>query len=76
VKTVNFKKVHGTDDALTIFEGFVKENEGRIELKVATDFQGKKTHSAVAIGLKYFQQVLQKPIIKTVAHFFSCFFIT
>ena len=76
MKTVNFKKVFGTDDPLTIFEVLVKENGGRIELKVASDFQGKKTHSAVAIGLKYFQQVLQKRMIKTVALFFSCFFIT
>ena len=74
MKTVNFKKVFGTDDPLTIFEEFVKENGGRIDLKVASDFQGKKTHSAVAIGLKYFQQVSQKRMIKTVALFFSCFF--
>jgi hypothetical protein len=70
VKTVNFKKVFRTDDPIAIFEDFVKENGGRIELKVASDFQGKKTHSAVAIGLKYFEQASQKRMIKMVAIFF------
>ena len=64
----------GTDDSIAIFENFVKENGGRIELKVASDFQGKKTHSAVAIGLRFFQQVSQKRMIKTVEQFFYlCF---
>ena len=59
-----------TDDSLAIFEEFVKQQGGKDNLKVNSDYQGKLTHSAVAIGLKYFQQVTQKRLIKTVRFIF------
>ena len=55
-----------TDDSLAVFEEFVKEKRGKDNLKVTSDYQGKTTHSAVAIGLKYFEQITQKRLIKTV----------
>ena len=59
-----------TDDSIAIFEEFVKQQGGKDNLKVNSDYQGKLTHSAVAIGLKYFQQVTQKRLIKTVRFIF------
>ena len=72
MRSVNYKEAFETDDSITVFEEFVKQHGGNASFKIASDFQGKQTHSAVAIGLKYFEQVTQKRLIKTVR---TCFII-
>jgi hypothetical protein len=62
--------VFGTDDEITAFIEFVKQQGGNAAFKISTEYLGKQTHSAVAIGLKYFEQVSQKRLIKTVRNLY------
>ena len=57
-------------DNITVFEELVKKLGGSLNYKVASEFQGKQTHRTVAIGLKYFEQAIQKRIIKMVQKHF------
>ena len=55
-----------TDEEITSFLDFVKLKGGSDAKKVSTKYLGKQTHSAVAIGLAYFDRVTQKRLLKTV----------
>ena len=63
VRSVNYRQAFGTDDDIAVF---IEQKGGNTLLKIGTDFQGKMTHSGVGIGLKYFEQVHQKRMIKMV----------
>ena len=66
VRSVNYREEFETNEEITAFIDFVKHHGGVSAFKISTDFLGKRTHSAVAICIKYFDQVLQKRLIKTV----------
>ena len=66
VGSVIYRESFGTTEEVTTFVDHVKEHGGSSSLKVSTDFLGKRTHSAIGICLKYFEQVLQKRMINTV----------
>ena len=66
VRKVNFRETFGTKEEVTTYVDFMRQQGGNYK-KISTDYLGKRTHSAIVICIKYFEQGLQKRLIKTVS---------
>ena len=67
VKGVNCRETFGTSEELAPFIEYIKENGGSSNMKVSTDYKGKRLHSAVAISLKSLSREIQRRLVKSVS---------
>ena len=60
IRTIDYREHFGLHDDLTAFIQFIKKNDGLLDHRINTEFNGKKTHYASAIPLMYFELEMRK----------------
>ena len=65
VRSIDYREKFGLEDDLSKFTKFIKDN-GLLDIRINTDYKGKKTHYASAIPLMFFELEMRKRLIKLV----------